>query len=114
MAKRLGPSDPFKLIIDRSALNALLSSETGDIALDLAKRAQRVASSAKRRAPRKTGQLRAAIGWQIGSDEEGVYADVVSSEDKTQEKGHRAADGTYVSARKYLRPALYAGRRRRR
>jgi hypothetical protein len=114
MAKRLGPKDPFQLVIDRNALNRLLSSETGDIALDLAKKAQRVAASARRRAPKKTGQLRAAIGWEIGSDEEGVYADIVSPADKFQERGHRAVDGTRVSPRRYLRPALYAGRRRRR
>jgi len=115
MAKRLGPKDPFQLVIDRNALNRLLSSETGDIAFDLAKKAQRVAASAKRRARphRKTGEQLSGIGWQIGSDEEGVYADVVSRFDKFQEKGHRAEDGSRVSPRRYLRPALYAGRRRR-
>jgi hypothetical protein len=116
MAKKLGPQDPFQLVIDRSALNRLLSSESGDIALFIAKRAQRTAASARRRARphRKTGELISGIGWEIGSDEEGVYADVVSRFDKFQERGHRAVDGTRVSPRRYLRPALYAGRRRRR
>lgn len=118
MAKRLGPSDPFKLIIDRSELNRLLSSPDSEIALDLAKKAQRVAASAKRRAPKETGELKSSIGWTIGRDSEGLYAEIGTNvlHGKFQESGHIAANGRRVAPRRYLRPALRAlgrGRPRR-
>jgi hypothetical protein len=115
MAKKLGPADPFKLIIDRRALNDLLMSETSDVALDLAFRAQRIAASARRRAPRKTGALKASIGWSIGADEEGLYADIGSDllYGKFVETGHVTSSGSRVAPRRYLRPALRAGRGKR-
>jgi Bacteriophage HK97-gp10, putative tail-component len=104
----------FRLEFDPGEPDRFLNDPTGGVALDLEKRAQRVARSARRRAPKKTGELRSEIRSEMGSDEEGVYADVVSPRDSFQEKGHRAVDGTRVSPRRYLRPALYAGQRRRR
>ena len=117
MARRLGPKDPFKLVWDRGELNRLLSSEDGPVALDLAVRAQRVAASAKRRAPRRTGALKRSIRFRMGTDEQGVYADVFSDEFYAMfvEKGHRKPEGKgYVSPRRFLRPALSSGRRGRR
>jgi hypothetical protein len=104
----------FRLEFDHGEPDRFLNDPAGGVALDLEKRAQRVARSATRRAPKKTGELRSEIRPEMGSDEQGLYADVISPRDKFQEKGHRAVDGTRVSARRYLRSALYAGRRRRR
>lgn len=113
MAGRYGPKDPFKLVWDRVAFNAFISDEDGDVALDLGKKAQRVAASARRRAPRDTGELKASIGWFLSSDDEGVYADVGTNtiQGRYQELGHRAVDGTRVSPRRFLRPALRSLRR---
>lgn len=110
MARRLGPNDPFKLVIDRSELNKLLTSPDGDVAMDLAKKAQRVAASARRRAPRRTGALKASIGWTIGRDEQGLYADIGSTEfyARPVESGHVTASGSRVAPRRFLRPALRA------
>jgi hypothetical protein len=115
-----GPKDPFRLIVNRAELNRLLMSGDSEVALDLAKKAQRVAGSARRRAPRRTGRLKASIGWEIGKDEQGLYADVTSDAPYATpvEKGHRTESGTFVSPRRFLRPALFAtvrgGRRRAR
>lgn len=116
MARRYGPKDPFALVVDRAALNALLSGEQGPVAFEIAKRAQRVAASARRRAPKDTGALKASIGWEIAADEDGVYADIGSDllYARFVEQGHRAPDGSRVSPRRYLRSALFAGRRPRR
>ena len=115
MARQYGPKDPFKLVWDRAALFQFFGSENGDVALDIAKKAQRVAASARRRAPRDTGELKASIGWELSTDEEGVYADVgtLLFKGRMQELGHVAPDGTKVSPRRFLRPALRSIRGRR-
>lgn len=116
MPRRYGPKDPFRLVVNRAELNRLLMSPSSPVAADLAKRAQRVAGSAKRRAPRKTGALKASIGWQIGEDDNGLYADIGSTMPYARpvESGHKTASGTRVSPRRFLRPALYASASRRR
>lgn len=116
MARAAGPRDAFKLVVNRGELNRLLMSEDSPVAFDLAKRAQRVAASAKRRAPRKTGATKASIGWQIGQDEDGLYADIGATVPYARplEKGHKAENGRRVAPRRFLRPALYASASRRR
>ncbi len=101
-----------RLVEEPGAVDKLMRSD--DVVNWFEQRGQRVARSAKRRAPRKTGELKSEIHSESGEDEESIYVDMISPRDKFQEKGHRTPEGTRVAARKYLRPALYAGRRRRR
>ena len=116
MTRAAGPRDAFKLIVNRAELNRLLMSESSPVAFDLARRAQRVAASAKRRAPRRTGATKASIGWQIGEDADGLFADIGSTVAYARplENGHKAANGKRVRARRFLRPALFASASRRR
>lgn len=116
MARAVGPRDAFKLVVNRAELNRLLMSESSPVAFDLAKRAQRVAASAKRRAPRRTGATKKSIGWQIGEDDQGLYADIGATVAYARplEGGHKAANGKRVKARRFLRPALYASASKRR
>lgn len=71
-----------KLIYDEGALRTLLAGENGAVARDLAKRAIRVEAAAKDNATHRpgprvdSGRLRTSISWRLGSDSEGVYADV--------------------------------------
>ena len=69
--------------------------------------------SAKRRAPRKTGELRGSIEGHTGTDSEGLYTDVGTPLLKGlfQELGHTTPSGEKVSPRKFLRPALRSVRR---
>lgn len=108
--------DPFKLVLDRKELDKLLESEHGPVAEMIAKKAQRVAGAAKRRAPKRTGALRKSIKFEVKHDEEGVYADVGSELFYAGfvENGHPiAGKGGFVSARRFLRPALQAIKGRR-
>lgn len=113
-----GPKDPFRLAFNRAEMNRLLSAQDGPVGLDLAKKAQRIAGSARRRAPRRTGQLKASVGWEIHRDEQGLYADVVAraSYAIAVAQGHKTQSGTRVRARPFLQTALRAtargGRRR--
>jgi hypothetical protein len=102
-------SDPFRLVVNRQELNRLLESPDGPVARDLGRKAQRVAAQARRRAPKKTGALKASIGWTIGSDELGLFAEVTARVPYSApvEQGHRTDGGKRVRARRYLKPALY-------
>ena len=115
MAKTFGPKDDFKLVLNRAELNRLLASPSSPIAVDLGKRAQRVAASAVRRAPRKTGALKSSIGWQIGEDDQGLFADIGSTVfyARPVESGHKKPNGGRVSPRRFLRPALFASASKR-
>jgi hypothetical protein len=63
-------------------MRRLLSSESGEVARELARRAMRIESRAKinasgRPGPNvRTGRLRSSITWRLGHDAVGVYADV--------------------------------------
>lgn len=57
-----------------SALSALLHSPAGATGRDLARRALRVESRAKRICPVDTGTLRSSITWKMGADALGLYA----------------------------------------
>lgn len=100
-------AEEFKLVVNRDELNRLLQSPDGAVARDVAKKAQRVASSARRRAPKRTGELKSSIRFEMGRDALGVYADVGSNVFYARflENGHRTEQGR-VSPRRYLRPAL--------
>ena len=72
--------------IDERALEEFLTSPAGPVGRYLATIAQRVTQSSKRMAPvsphgshgRESGHLRSVIGWQIGRDGRGLYADIGS------------------------------------
>ena len=69
-------------IWDEAALTALLASTQGGVARDLGQRAERVTSQAKQNATARpgprvdTGRLRSSISWRLGTDGQGVYADI--------------------------------------
>ena len=69
--------------------------------------------SARRRAPKRTGELRASIEGFTSTDSEGLYTDVGTNLIKGlfQELGHTTQSGEKVSPRKFLRPALRSVRR---
>ena len=59
-----------------AALRALLTSRSGPVARDLARRAARVETRAKVLAPVDTGRLRSSITWALLVDGRGLYAEV--------------------------------------
>lgn len=90
---------------DDGALEDLFRSDP--VAQDLARRAIRVESEAKRRAPVLTGRLRSSISHAPGQDGRGLYVDI----------GTNVAYARFVEfgttrqrPRPYLRPALNAAR----
>lgn len=70
------------LVWNEASLRALLKGRNGPVARDLARRAIKVESAAKRYASGRpgpnvqTGRLRGSITWAIGTDGGGLYADV--------------------------------------
>lgn len=73
--------------IDDAALARFLDSPAGPVGQLLAGLAQRVTVEAKRRAPvgdrdsklgHPRGYLRSKIGWLLGHDARGLYADIIS------------------------------------
>lgn len=73
---------PGDVLWDEAALRELLAGPSGDVARDLSRRAIRVESAAKANASGRpgpnvdTGRLRSSISWRLGSDSQGVYADI--------------------------------------
>jgi HK97 gp10 family phage protein len=92
------------------SLKRLFESEDGPVAKDLAKRAVRVESAAKRLAPVRSGRLRASITHQMARDERGLLAVIGTNVSYAlyQELGTM-----YMSARPFLRPALREASRAR-
>jgi HK97 gp10 family phage protein len=85
------------------SLKRLFEGEDGPVAKDLARRAVKVESTAKRLCPVRTGRLRASITHQISRDEQGLLAVIGSN--VTYSKFVEL--GTWkLSARPFLRPAL--------
>jgi hypothetical protein len=73
--------------LDERALEVFLTSPAGPVARLLADLGQRVTQEAKRRAPvgarnskygHPAGYLRSRIGWELGHDARGLYADIGS------------------------------------
>lgn len=65
-----------EFIPNPAGLAELLVGTHGPVAADLARKALRVQSGAKRRCPVDTGRLRSSIRWRIDRDAKGLYADV--------------------------------------
>jgi len=101
------------LIFYQTALERLLSGPEGPVARDLARRAIRVESQAKLNASGRpgpnvrTGRLRSSITWNLGRDEQGVYADVGSN---VEYAAYVELGTDRAPPYPYLRPALSAAR----
>jgi hypothetical protein len=102
-----------RLVFDQAERHHLLEDPNGPMGEFLEKKTAQVLRSARRRAPRKSGELRADLRSYVGEDSEGLFGDVGTNllKGKYQETGHVAPDGTRVKARRYLRPALRAAKR---
>jgi hypothetical protein len=103
---------------DQAALRQLLTSPDGDVARDLRRRAENVTQGAKRRAPvspagshgRPSGYGRSQIGWEMGVDAEGLYADISTpalSPEGFPYMGLQEVGGRFIPAQPHLRPALF-------
>ncbi len=71
-----------RLVLDHSAIQAVLTSPDGPVARDLIRRAQRVTEQAKVNASGRpgpnvdTGRLRSSIHWRLVTGPGGLYAEV--------------------------------------
>ena len=91
--------------IDSPEMSQLLSSTTGPVAQDLARRLIRVQNKARSLAPVDTGNLRGSITWEIRKRGNQLYGVVGTNVPYAiyMEKGTR-----YVAPRPFLAPALSA------
>jgi hypothetical protein len=75
-----------RFVWDEQELRRLLQSDNGPVARYMMRAGEVVSQGAKRRAPvspdgsngRPSGYGRSQIGWEIGTDSEGLYVDVTS------------------------------------
>lgn len=95
------------IVFDERALAELFDSPDGPVGKELARRAVRVETAAKRRAPVDTGRLRSSISRELGIDNRGLRARIGTDVDYAiyVEFGTSRA-----RAQPYLRPALDAAR----
>lgn len=91
--------------MDQGAIHALFDSEDGPVGRDLARRAVKVESTAKRLCAVDTGRLRSSVTHSIEHDSKGIVAYVGTDVEYAifQELGTRYQRGT-----PFLRPALRA------
>lgn len=104
---------------DEAALAAFLSGPNGPPATICSIFGEKITQEAKRLAPvsphgshgRPSGWLRSAIGWELGHDELGVYADIFSpalSVDGAPYGLFQEVGTSKMKAQPHLRPALYS------
>lgn len=100
-------ADVDRVVLDQAAIARLLTGPESIVGRDLARRAVKVESAAKRLCPVDTGRLRASITHSLERDGKGLVAFVGSNVHYAifQELGTR-----FVRAQPYLRPALRAAR----
>jgi HK97 gp10 family phage protein len=102
---------------DEAALAELLTSTHGPVARDLEGKAERVTQEAKRLAPvsphgsggRPSGYGRSQIGWVMGTDDKGVYADVstpATTADGAPYMAYQETGTSKMAAQPHIRPAL--------
>lgn len=96
-----------ELRLDRSAVSVLLTGEEGPVGRELAKRAVRVVTAAKRLCPVDTGRLRASIDWDMRRDSQGLFA-IVGTD--VEYAPHVELGTVHMAAQPFLRPALEAAR----
>lgn len=78
------PAGGMRVDLNHPAIRALLTSPEGPVAKLLIRDAQKVTQGAKRRCPvspagsggNRSGHLRSSIGWDLGRDAGGLYADI--------------------------------------
>lgn len=70
-----------RVVLDSGALARLFASPTGPVAADLARRAIRVETAAKRLCPVDTGRLRSSITHQVAVDVRGLAARIGTNVD---------------------------------
>lgn len=63
-----------RLVLNPAALAHTLRSKDGTVGRDLARKATRLVSGAKRRCPVDQGRLRQSIRYEMGVDGRGLYA----------------------------------------
>ena len=83
-----------RVVLDRAALNTLLTSKKGPVAKELGKRASKVQACAKRNAPVDYGVLRNSIDWNLREDGKGLFARVGSSVNYAAAV-HEGVNGTF-------------------
>jgi HK97 gp10 family phage protein len=90
---------------DHAALDELFNGRDGEMAKELARRAVKVETSAKRLCPVDTGRLRSSITWELGHDDIGLLAIIGTN----VEYAPYVEFGTSrMRAQPFLRPALGA------
>lgn len=107
-----------ELIFNEAGLYNLFHSSHGPVALDLARRAIAVESEAKlgwnqfppsgppgQKPAVRTGRLRASISWQLGSDDQGLFAEIGSN---VEYAAYVELGTGRMAARPFLRPSLRA------
>lgn len=103
---------------DDTALNQLLDSPEGPVGRMLQAKAEKVTQEAKRLAPvspkgsngRPSGWLRSHIGWELGADTAGLYADISSPAESPEGAPYgffQEVGTSKMAAQPYLRPALF-------
>lgn len=92
---------------DEAAMAELFASPVGPVGKDLARRAKKVTTVAKRMCPVDTGRLRSSIVDEMGSDGEGLVARIGSD---VEYAAYVELGTSRMGAQPYLRPALDAGR----
>lgn len=90
------------------ALDRLLESPAGPVARDLARRAVRVDTAAKRLCAVDTGRLRSSIDWRLAVDPVGLLAIIGT---RVQYAPHVEFGTSRMRAQPFLRPALQQARR---
>lgn len=108
---------PEGLVWNDAALVAFLRGGSGTVARDLAQRAIRVETAAKLNASHsrpsvrgsgpavRSGRLRASIGWQLGEDSQGLYAEIGTNVEYAP-----YLEDPAILDRPFLKPALAAAR----
>lgn len=94
-----------RIVFDRGELAALLQGPNGAVAKELARRAIRVESAAKRLAPVDTGRLRSSITWRLERDSAGLMAVVGTN---VHYAPYQEFGTSRMPAHPFLRPALMA------
>lgn len=94
-----------RVVFDQAALDALFRSPAGPVGKDLARRAIKVESAAKRLAPVDTGRLRSSVTHELGADSDGLVARVGTN---VHYAVHQEFGTSRMSAHPFLRPALGA------
>lgn len=114
------------VILDDRAIELLLTSPAGPVGEYLGRLGQRVAASARRRAPisptgshgRRPGHLRGEIRFEVHHDVRGVYVDILSPARTGDARNFpygaaqnveflRGAHGGRIKTTPHLQPALY-------